>query len=255
MNRMTSMLVSAGVMLGGSLLSAGDWKGLSGDVAAGFDAELQECLLHPVCGDSLPDATPVRHAPAGQEGKAGPGGYGRALVPQRWTDSLFLKRNKSSNDIFALKLAKLPAMLLSGRSVPSFLTSLLFGACPSVERRLRSRTEFACSRYSVQTSVAHDAALDPKLLTVFIVGDSTARNQADLGWGDHFADLFDTSRINSGQSSTSRTEQPGYVNEGLWEHVLSEMKPGDLCPYPDGTQRRQQSAERSQGSPERQRDR
>jgi len=38
-----------------------------------------------------------------------------------------------------------------------------------------------------QTNVPRDAALNPKLPTIFIVGDSTARNKADLGWGDHFA--------------------------------------------------------------------
>ncbi len=41
-----------------------------------------------------------------------------------------------------------------------------------------------------------DAPLNPALPTVFVVGDSTARNQADLGWGDHFAHYFDTARIN-----------------------------------------------------------
>jgi len=43
-----------------------------------------------------------------------------------------------------------------------------------------------------QTNVPHDAPLDPKLPTIFIVGDSTARNKADLGWGDHFAHYFTT---------------------------------------------------------------
>jgi len=33
-----------------------------------------------------------------------------------------------------------------------------------------------------QMNVPHDPPLDPKLPTVFIVGDSTARNGADLGW-------------------------------------------------------------------------
>lgn len=45
-----------------------------------------------------------------------------------------------------------------------------------------------------QTSAAPSAPLNPALPTVFIVGDSTARNQADLGWGDHFAHYFDTTR-------------------------------------------------------------
>ena len=47
-----------------------------------------------------------------------------------------------------------------------------------------------------QSNVRHDAALNPALPTIFIVGDSTARNGADLGWGDHFAHYFDTAKVN-----------------------------------------------------------
>ena len=118
-------------------------------------------------------------------------------------------------------------MLLSGRAVPSSLISLC-----SVLVLLSSGVFGVAQSSSVpvtptQTSVAHDAALDPKLPTVFIVGDSTARNQADLGWGDHFADLFDTSRINVANRARAGRSSRSYFNEGLWEHVLSEMKPGD----------------------------
>ena len=47
----------------------------------------------------------------------------------------------------------------------------------------------------VQRSAPRRVPLNPKLPTVFIIGDSTARNQANLGWGDHFAHFFNTSRI------------------------------------------------------------
>jgi lysophospholipase L1-like esterase len=78
-----------------------------------------------------------------------------------------------------------------------------------------------------QTSVAVDAPLNPAIPTVFVVGDSTARNQADLGWGDHFAHLFDTSRINVANRARAGRSSRSYYNEGLWEKVLSEMKAGD----------------------------
>jgi lysophospholipase L1-like esterase len=78
-----------------------------------------------------------------------------------------------------------------------------------------------------QTSVAIDAPLNPALPTVFIVGDSTARNQADLGWGDHFAQFFDTSRINVANRARAGRSSRSYLNEGLWDAVLKEMKPGD----------------------------
>lgn len=79
-----------------------------------------------------------------------------------------------------------------------------------------------------QTSVAHDAPLNPALPTVFIVGDSTARNQADLGWGDHFAHYFDTTRINVANRAIAGRSSRTYITEGHWEKVLAEMKPGDF---------------------------
>jgi rhamnogalacturonan acetylesterase len=79
-----------------------------------------------------------------------------------------------------------------------------------------------------QTNLPTDAPLNPKLPTVFIVGDSTARNGANLGWGDHFAPLFDTSRINVANRAVAGRSSRTYINEGRWIKVLSEMKPGDF---------------------------
>ena len=78
-----------------------------------------------------------------------------------------------------------------------------------------------------QTDLPTDRPLNPALPTVFIVGDSTARNGADLGWGDHIAHLFDTSRINVANRARAGRSARTYLNEGLWAKTLSEMKPGD----------------------------
>ena len=78
-----------------------------------------------------------------------------------------------------------------------------------------------------QTSAAPSTPLNPALPTVFIVGDSTARNQADLGWGDHFAHYFDITRINVANRARAGRSSRTFINEGSWDHVLSEMKPGD----------------------------
>ena len=79
-----------------------------------------------------------------------------------------------------------------------------------------------------QTSVAQNAPLNPSLPTLFIVGDSTARNQADLGWGDHLAHYFDTNKINIANRARAGRSSRSYYNEGLWAGVLAEMKPGDF---------------------------
>lgn len=79
----------------------------------------------------------------------------------------------------------------------------------------------------VQTSAPAPTPLNPALPTLFIVGDSTARNQADLGWGDHLAHYFDTSRINVANRAIAGRSSRSYMAEGAWKKVLAEMKPGD----------------------------
>ena len=78
-----------------------------------------------------------------------------------------------------------------------------------------------------QTTAAQNALLNPNLPTLFIVGDSTARNQADLGWGDHFAHYFDITKINIANRAVAGRSSRSYYNEGRWAAVLAEMKPGD----------------------------
>jgi lysophospholipase L1-like esterase len=78
-----------------------------------------------------------------------------------------------------------------------------------------------------QSNVRRDAPLDPNLPTIFIVGDSTARNGADLGWGDHFAHYFDTTKVNVANRAIAGRSARSYMNEGAWDRVLAELKPGD----------------------------
>jgi rhamnogalacturonan acetylesterase len=78
-----------------------------------------------------------------------------------------------------------------------------------------------------QTTAPQNAPLNPALPTLFIVGDSTARNQADLGWGDHFAHYFDTTKINIANRAMAGRSSRSYYNEGRWANLLAEMKPGD----------------------------
>src|SRR5271170_1842856 len=79
-----------------------------------------------------------------------------------------------------------------------------------------------------QTSVAQNAPLNRALPNLFIIGDSTARNQADLGWGDHFAHYFDITKINIANRARAGRSSRTFINEGSWDKVLAEMKPGDF---------------------------
>ncbi len=70
--------------------------------------------------------------------------------------------------------------------------------------------------------------LNPKLPTLFIAGDSTARNKQDLGWGDHLAHYFDTSRINVANRARAGRSSRTFMKEGAWAAMLQQMKPGDF---------------------------
>ena len=85
-----------------------------------------------------------------------------------------------------------------------------------------------------QSNIPADAPLNPKLPTLFIVGDSTARNGANLGWGDHLANYFDTTKINIANRARAGRSSRTYINEGLWTKTLAEMKPGDTMLFQMG---------------------
>jgi len=71
-----------------------------------------------------------------------------------------------------------------------------------------------------QINTPIDPPLNPNLPTVFIVGDSTARNGADLGWGDHLATYFDTTKVNIANRSRAGRSARSYTDEGLWDRTL-----------------------------------
>ncbi|HET6977155.1 MAG TPA: rhamnogalacturonan acetylesterase [Pyrinomonadaceae bacterium] len=73
------------------------------------------------------------------------------------------------------------------------------------------------------------AQLRPKP-TIFVVGDSTANNNANggQGWGDPFINLFDLSKVNVLNRARAGRSSRTFITQGLWENVLSEMKRGDI---------------------------
>jgi lysophospholipase L1-like esterase len=71
---------------------------------------------------------------------------------------------------------------------------------------------------------------DPKLPTLFVVGDSTANNNANggKGWGDPFVAFFDTSKINVLNRARAGRSSRTFLTEGLWDKVLQDLKAGDF---------------------------
>lgn len=71
---------------------------------------------------------------------------------------------------------------------------------------------------------------NPKLPTLFVVGDSTANNNANggLGWGDPFVAFFDASKINVLNRARAGRSSRTFLTEGLWDRVLQDLKAGDF---------------------------
>lgn len=77
---------------------------------------------------------------------------------------------------------------------------------------------------------ARQTLANPKLPTIFVVGDSTANNHANggLGWGDPFIFCFDTTKVNVLNRAQAGRSSRTFITQGWWDQVLSEMKRGDV---------------------------
>ena len=75
---------------------------------------------------------------------------------------------------------------------------------------------------------------DPRLPSLFLIGDSTVRNgQGDgsngqWGWGDLVGVYFDTAKINVVNRAVGGLSSRTYLTGGHWEKVLEMIKPGDF---------------------------
>src|SRR5262245_21903167 len=71
---------------------------------------------------------------------------------------------------------------------------------------------------------------NPKLPSLFIVGDSTANTNANgaRGWGDPFIAHFDATKINVLNRARAGRSSRTFITEGLWDKVLADMKSGDF---------------------------
>jgi lysophospholipase L1-like esterase len=68
-------------------------------------------------------------------------------------------------------------------------------------------------------------SVPPKL---YILGDSTASNGADLGWGSHLGKYFDPARVTVVNCARGGRSSRTFQTEGLWDAVLAQLKPGDF---------------------------
>src|SRR5258705_11084784 len=71
---------------------------------------------------------------------------------------------------------------------------------------------------------------NPRLPTLFIIGDSTVKNSGNglLGWGDPLATFFDQSKIKVENRARGGRSSRTFITEGLWDQIVSELQPGDF---------------------------
>src|SRR5580700_11854177 len=76
-------------------------------------------------------------------------------------------------------------------------------------------------------ALAQTEAPKPGLPTVFVAGDSTASNGDRLGWGDPFENYFDAAKIKTLNRARAGRSARTFLNEGLWDKLLAEVKSDD----------------------------
>ena len=75
---------------------------------------------------------------------------------------------------------------------------------------------------------------NPRLPTLFLIGDSTVRNgrgdgaNGQWGWGEPIVAYFDTIRINVVNRALGGRSSRTYLTGGNWDAVMALLKPGDF---------------------------
>lgn len=81
---------------------------------------------------------------------------------------------------------------------------------------------------------------NPKLPTLYLVGDSTVRNgrgdgaNGQWGWGEPLVDYFDPAKINVVNRAIGGRSSRTYITEQHWDELLGMLKPGDFVVFQFG---------------------
>jgi lysophospholipase L1-like esterase len=80
------------------------------------------------------------------------------------------------------------------------------------------------------TALTAAARADPPKPTLYLIGDSTVKNNDKglLGWGAPITDLFDPTKITVANRALGGRSSRTFYTEGLWDKVLADLKPGDF---------------------------
>ncbi len=77
-----------------------------------------------------------------------------------------------------------------------------------------------------------EVAANPKLPTLFLVGDSTLRpgpsTDGKVGWAERIQPYFDANKLNVVDVAIAGRSARTYTTEGRWQKVLDALKPHDV---------------------------
>jgi lysophospholipase L1-like esterase len=73
-------------------------------------------------------------------------------------------------------------------------------------------------------------SIDPSRPTLFLVGDSTMKvgTTGQMGWGEAIGEFLDTAHLNVVNYARGGRSSRTFITEGLWNRVLSALRPGDF---------------------------
>lgn len=95
--------------------------------------------------------------------------------------------------------------------------------------RLASRLLFIFLILFLKLASAGDSAVQTnrELPTLFIAGNSTAKNGELNGWGSHLQKYFDVEKLIVDNRARGGRSSRTFITEGLWDSLHTDLKPGD----------------------------
>jgi len=63
--------------------------------------------------------------------------------------------------------------------------------------------------------------------TLYIAGNSTAKNGAENGWGSHLQKFIDPAKLTVDNRARGGRSSRTFITEGLWDALRDDLKPGD----------------------------
>ena len=106
------------------------------------------------------------------------------------------------------------------RSLPRVMPAALLVCCATLLAQAPAADTAAVPPPPPQVNLPQRAPLNPNLPTIFVVGDSTASNGPNLGWGDHLGNYFDLTKVNvANRAIAGRNVRPAFVCKMPRKHV------------------------------------